>query len=130
MLKLLKPSYIFDLTPQADFRYAIAFAIFFALVFAGGWALKRYFKYKKDPVLKKILKRFPFRFYGLAITGEILLFLRSQSIPLFSMRFFLLLLMAAIIVLIMRMAYLYKKIYPKEQSKHAAKLEKKKYLPH
>lgn len=130
MLKFLKPSYVFDLTPQSNFRYVIAFAIFFALIFVGGWALKRYLKYKKDPVLKKILKRFPARFYGLAIIGEILLILRSQSIPLFSMRFFLFMLIAIIIILVARSMYLYKKLYPQEHSRHSEKLEKKKYLPH
>lgn len=121
--------YLFDITPGRRFTFFMAFMIFFVIVFFGGIILKQILRYKKDRVLKKMFRRYPKRFLGIAITGIILLIMRQQGIPLISMRFLLMINVALVFFLMGRMIYVYRKIYPQEVKAHEERREKKKYLP-
>lgn len=126
--KLFKVSYLFDITPGSKFQYTIEAVIFFVLLLASGIVLRQYLRQRKDPSLKKVLKRYPGRLYAVSLIGLLIVILRTQGIPLFSMRFLFILDALIGLALIGKAWYLYKKVYPKEQAELQEKMEKKKYF--
>lgn len=88
MDKLLTLNYYFDPSPGADFQFTKLTLVLIILLFLLSIAIRIYRrKYAKDAVLKKMLKRYPGRFFTFGIILLFLLLSREAGIPYLSMRF-------------------------------------------
>lgn len=129
MFQLFDPRYLFDIYPSASFNYYLPLTIYFLFLLFTRFALKSYFRGKKAPILKRLLRKLPGRLTYLSILGFILLLIRYQNIPILSMRFFLLLVLILSLVFVGKSLYIYYKIYPIEKKRFKTHQEKDKYIP-
>lgn len=129
MLNLLSPSHLFGLNPGSTFSYYLPLTIYFLILLIARFALKTYFKGRKDVAFKKLFRKLPSRLTYLSMFGFFFLLMRYQSIPILSMRLFLLLVILFSFWVISHSIYLYLKIYPAAQKHLHLKKEKDKYIP-
>lgn len=96
--KLFVPNYVFDLKPGFDYLFFWPVLIFFILVFAISFYVKKAFHKK----LKHghLLNHIPGRMREFALLGILLNFFRDQNIPFIGMRFWLLLLFSVALIYI------------------------------
>lgn len=129
-LKLFDPSYLFDPTPGYTFMYFWPLFVFFLLVFAGSFYIKKYFKkLPNHEVAMEFLGGVPARMREFVVAGLILAFLRNEDIPYFAMRFWTVLLFIAVIAYGVRVWTLYKKNINTRVVRRQEEKVSDKYLP-
>ncbi len=90
--KLFDPSYLFDPTPGLTFMYFWPLVFFFFILFGASWYADRIIHvHRHYKVAREFLGGIPMRMREFALAGLILTFFRWQSIPVLSMRFWLVL---------------------------------------
>ncbi len=129
LLRLLSPSYLFDVNPGSKFTLNLYLLIFFGLILLIGIIILVFIRVRKvNPPLKKILRTVPMRLEAFAIVGIFLVFFRLSAAYYLSMRFWLL---VWFIVFIWYLVLLSNKIrrYPAELKEHLEREESKRYMP-
>lgn len=121
--------FFFSPTPSGVFNYYYPIGALIILFIAVTLAIYFYsIKNKKDKAFKKQFRNYPTKFIILAVLLTSYLFLRYYSVPFFSMRFMLtILLISSGIVIYTAIITLYKK-YPEEKSLRIKREEQNKYI--
>lgn len=123
---LTKPYYLFDPMPDTISAFFWIFSVFFIITIIGSVVLK---KVITQGLSKKLLRSYPKTFFWLGITGILLEFFRYERVPYLSMRIVIYVLALSIIILSIRMGYVWFKVYPRAYKNSIDEIEKKKYLP-
>lgn len=130
MDKYLTLKYFFTPRPDPNFQFTkLMFAIGLILVLAG-IALSIYRKkYIKDPIAKKLIKKYPghLKIYGILVL--ILLLLRKTGIPYLSMRVWWIVLAAFFLYSLFKFLFTFKREYKKRFRQAEKRGLVKKYLP-
>ncbi len=130
MDRLLSFKYYFVASPNADFQYTkLTLAIGLILIVLG-FALAFYRKrHLKDPITKKIIRKYPgtLKTYGVLVL--ILLLVREAGIPFLSMRFLWLVLAGFFIYSVMKILFTYNREYKKRYTRAKKQGLINKYLP-
>ncbi len=129
-LKLVSPSYLFEVTPGQSFRFFWVCFVFFLLLIAIGQYLRTLIKkspHKKE--LKRLLPSVTTRLGWTAFAGFVFLFFRYENFPYLAMRIFLIVIILVSLYQIGRIIYIYNKILPCEICKKCEKDDMKKYMP-
>ncbi len=130
MEKLLTLNYYLNTRPDPDFQHTKLTIIIIVLLFLLGFSIRIYRKkYAKDPVLKKLLKKYPSRFMGF---GAVLLFLwlmREAGIPFVSMRLWWVILFIYVVYWAIKVGLNFRKDYYYRSKQADRNAVRKKYLP-
>jgi ABC-type multidrug transport system fused ATPase/permease subunit len=130
MDRLLTLQYYFTPRPDPVFKYTTLTLLLIALLIFLGIAIRVYRKkYVKDPIVKKMIKRYPSRFYIFAFILLFLLWAREAGIPYLSMRIGWFILFAVILVWAVKIALNFKKEYHFRSKQAHKNAQKGKYLP-
>ncbi len=126
--------YLFEQVPGKNFSFYPHFIVLIIILLISGIAFSIIYKKKKkeDPAFKKLFSKISTRLILFALLFIVLLLVRFENIPYFSMRIWLYLTVLIFIFLSYRTIRVYKVNYPKE--KHNAEQVKtikkeNKYLP-
>lgn len=127
-------SYLFDPTPGKEFSYYIPMIILIVLLVAGAIAISQLYAKKKktDIAFKKVFKKTAGRLSLFAILFTILVLLRYENIPYFSMRIWLYGTLLIFLYLVYKNIQSYRTEYPKLKAHYKRSKTKKKvktYLP-
>lgn len=125
---LFSASYIFDLAPGKDFKFYIPLLILLSIsLFVG--ILIWIFSIKKNPVWKKLLRKFYNLFFTFGIIGYLLLLFRYENAYFLSMRFLWIVLLGVIVVWkILIIRYILTK-FKKDLDRYQDTKTKEKYMP-
>jgi len=130
MNKLLTLQYYFNTRPDPNFQFTKLTVILIILFFALSIGIKIYRKkYAKDPIVKKMIKRYPGR---LLIFGTALLFLlvvREAGLPFLSMRIWWIALLVFVIYWMIRSMVNFRKEYKRRLGQAQKHSDKAKWLP-
>jgi amino acid transporter len=130
MDKLLNYSYYFGIRPDSNFQFTkltLALVVVLFLISIGIWYYRK--KYVKDPVTKKIIKRYPEKIFTFGLILLCLLVSREAGIPILSMRVLSILFFLYVAYWVLKTLITFRKEY-KERAKHLNMSDKKdKYLP-
>ncbi len=130
MEKLLTFQYYFATRPNPDFQYTKLTLLVIGLLFVLSIVLIMYRKkFTKDKVSKKILKRYPMRFFTFGVILMFLLLAREAGIPYISMRLWWLLLFIYIIYWSIKVCLGFSREHKKRSNKTESSRKKVKYLP-
>lgn len=130
MLKLFQPSYLFSTNPGTYFQFFWPLLILFVLLFVFSvWADKRIKKSENKVALRKTIPGFGTQLRISSFIGVMLLLVRAQGIPFFSMRFFMVVLLAYIVVYLLISLRRLKVKLPKVKAQLQHHLASSKYLP-
>ncbi len=130
MDKLLTLKYYLNTHPNPDFQYTQLTLVLIGLLLILGIALKVYrTKFTKDPIVKKIIKRYPGKFFTFATILLFLLFVREAGVPFISMRIWWIILFIYIIYWTIKVSICFGKDYKKRSNQAKYKKIKNKYLP-
>ncbi|EKD48116.1 MAG: hypothetical protein ACD_65C00118G0002 [uncultured bacterium] len=129
-LKLLSPSYLFQVTPGADFMYFWPCLAFFLVLIAGGFVAKYLIKNSENKkTLKFVFRNTTMNFVLTGAFGLAALFFRDQNMPYLALRPILAIIIITGLYLIGKTAYLYFKVLPVSLQKKTQAKEMKKYMP-
>ena len=130
MDRFLSLKYYFAASPSADFQFTKAtIAIGVGLLLAG-LVLGYYRKNKmKDPIAKKIIRKYPSKLKTYSLLVLILLLVREAGIPFLSMRFLWVILIGFFTFSLLSALLSYRKEYKKRLRKANKQGLKNKYLP-
>lgn len=130
MNRLLDPQFYFHLRPDPNFQFTKITVALIILFFAISIAVQVYRKkYAKDPIVKKILKKYPGKLRLFAIILLLLLIFREAGLPFLSMRIWWFALLIYVIFWAVSILRSFKKDYENRLKKAKFKLSKDKYLP-
>jgi hypothetical protein len=130
MDKFLTLNYYLNTRPDPDFQYTKFAVLLIALLFLLSIALKIYRKkYVKEAVLKKMMKRYPGRFFTFGSILLILLLAREAGIPFLSMRIWWFALFIYIIYWALKVCLTFRKEYRYRTRQTQTRHSKNKYLP-
>jgi hypothetical protein len=137
MLTILETisSYLFTRFPGAEFNYKWEVLIAAAILILGAAGFKAIHRKKianKDFVFKKMFKKVPGRMTYLGILLIFFVLVRTENIPYFSMRIWLILTVLGIIAAAIYYLYKFLKVYPKELENFESRITnepKAVYLP-
>ena len=128
--------YLFNSNPGTAFKYYVPMLILASLLVVGSIAFSAYYKKRKkvDFAFKRLFKSLSNRLMLFGIFLFILIAVRYENIPYFSMRIWLYILLLVLLYFVYRYLKIYKVKYPKEKinadaKKHQVKKEENKYLP-
>lgn len=130
MDRFLSLKYYFTAVPNPDFQYTKLTLVVGLGLIAVGIAISIYRKrYLKDPITKKIIRKYPgtLKIYG--VLTLILLLIREAGIPYLSMRFLWLILAGFFIYSVLKALFTYKSEYKKRLTRAEKQGLIKKYLP-
>lgn len=128
-IKLFNPKYLFEVYP-GDFNFMPFFIALFVLMMLASFYADRWIKsHPQRASIQRVIPKFPERLRVLSIAGLLLLWVRYENLPYFSMRFFFLLFLLYIAWVIGHTVYLYKKQLPNVIAMHHASKNADKYLP-
>jgi len=129
-IKLFSPSYLFEVTPGADFMYFWPCLILFLILIAGGFLTKYMIKRSDNKkTLKLVFKNTTMNFVVTGAFGLAALFFRDQNMPYLALRPILIILTIISLYLIGKTAYIYLKVLPKHIEQKMKSEEMKKYMP-
>ncbi len=130
MERLLTLKYYFSTQPDPNFQFTKVTVVLIVLFFVLCVAIKIYRnKYAKDPIIKKIIKRYPGKLF---MFGSILLFLllvREAGVPVVSMRIWWFLLLIYVIYWAVKILLNFKKEYRRRSKQMNSHAVQSKYLP-
>lgn len=127
--KLFSLSYLFDPRPGI-FSYMAFFVGLFLLILVGSFYLERWIKkHPKRPILIHLLPNIGGRMRMFGLIGFIFLWVRYESLPYFSIRFFFLLFLLYILWVIGHSIYMVRTRFEEKIETHTVKKERNKYLP-
>lgn len=129
MDKLLTFSYYFTTRPDPNFQFTKLAIALVVILFAASFIIKLKRKKLKDPIMKKMLKRYPSR---LSMFGSLLLFLlvvREAGLPYLSMRIWWFLLGAFFLYWALKNASNFNKEYKRRATQAKSNASRSKYLP-
>ncbi len=130
MERLLTLQYYFTPRPDPNFQYTKLTILLIALLVLFSLAIKYYRKkHVKDAVLKKMLKKYPSRFFNFSVILLLLLVVREAGIPFLSMRLWWFLLFGYIIYWCIKIALSFKKEYHRRLTQTHRNTNHKKWLP-
>jgi len=130
MDKFLTFKFYFTIRPDSDFQYTKLTLALTLLLFLISITIRIYKKkYAKDDILKKMLKRYPGRFFWFGLILLSLLLFREAGIPILSMRIWWVLLFIYMAYWIIKTCITFKKEYKfrSNQAYHHDAMSK--YLP-
>jgi hypothetical protein len=104
--------YIFNPTPVGDLKFFMPLLIIAGILFAGSFFIPLI--YRNNRALKNSIRNFPGRVRLIGILLAAFLGCRYESIPFFSMFFFLILIGLVFLYFIIRVVYQILKVYPKQ----------------
>lgn len=129
-------SYLFNVAPGTSFSYYLPMLALSGILIAGAIAFSQLYKKKKktDFAFKRSFKNLSSRMLLFGILFLLLIAVRYENIPYFSMRFLLYITFAIFLYFVYRYLKTYKVDYPKEKAnaalnKRVTKDDKNKYLP-
>ena len=129
-------NYLFNSVPGTEFRYYIPLLILATLLILGAMVFSQIYKRRKkfDFAFKRLFKNLSNRLIIIGILLLILVAVRYEQIPYFSMRLWLYAVLLFLLYTFYRYIKIYLKDYPKEKlnvkkKTHFAKKEENKYLP-
>ncbi len=110
-------NYLFNLNPGSECKYYIPLIILAALLIGGSLAFSFLYKQKKktDFAFKRLFKKVASRFTLFGVILVVLLAVRYENIPYFSMRVLLFALLLLIAYFIFHYVRIYLTVYPKEK---------------
>jgi len=124
---------LFNTYPPSSMAYARELMFLYISIIVAAFvvyaAVAFLFPNKKQTLLKKFSRKICRYFVGVALLGVLFVISRLQYIAFFSMRFFLLVNLLAILSMIWYFVYEWVYEYPKYQTKFLQQIEKEKYLP-
>lgn len=130
MERLLTLQYYFTPRPDSNFQYTKLTLLLIALLLIFSLAIKVYRKkHVKEAILKKMLKKYPNRFFSFALILLFLLVVREAGIPFLSMRLWWFLLFGYIIYWCIKVALNFKKEYHKRLTQTHHNKNYKKWIP-
>lgn len=103
---------------------------FFLVLLVGSFYLERWIKkHPKRPTLMHLLPNIGSRLRVLGLIGFLLLWIRYENLPYFSMRFFLLAFLLYILWIMSHSIYVVRTHFEETLEKYSKKKEQNKYLP-
>ena len=130
MDRFLTLRYYFIPLPDSNFQFTKITLAIGLLLLAAGLALSIYRKkYFKDPIGKKILKKYPGHLYTYGFLILMLLAFREQGIPYLSMRLWWFVLLACFLYTFGKLALNYKRDHKKRVTRKNQNTKNHKYLP-
>lgn len=129
-------NYLFNPNPGTAFSYYIPLIILASLLIVGSILFSYYYKKKKKTnfAFKRLFKKLSNRLLLIGILFFVLIALRYENIPYFSMRILLYVLLFFLLYIIYKYIKVYTVVYPKEKAnveskKKLVKKEENRYLP-
>lgn len=129
--------YFFNTTPGSEFKFYIPLIILAGILIIGSVVFSRVYSKKKkyDFAFKRLFKKLSSRFTTIGIILLILIALRYENIPYFSMRIWLYLLLLISLYIIYKYIKTFKVDYPREKENVKVLISKSsketpRYLPH
>lgn len=130
MERLLTFQYYFTPRPDPNFQFTKLTLLVIAIFFLLSFALKIYRKkYAKDPITKKIIKRYPGRLLTFGTVLLLLLSFREAGIPYLSMRIWWVIWLFVLIYWVIKLLINLKKEYRHRLNRAKQNAIKKKYMP-
>ncbi len=130
MHRLLTLQYYFTTRPDPDFQFTKITAALIILFFLLAIGIRIYRKKAaKDPIIKKMIKRYPGRLMTFGVILVFLLLSREAGIPFVSMRIWWFVLMIIVVWWAVKNLLTFRKDYKKRARQTKYRHEQSKYLP-
>jgi len=130
MQQVLTLSYYFTPRPDANFQFTKVTILLIVVFYLLGFLIKLYrSKSTKDPIIKKMIRKYPGRMWLFGTLLLFLLLLRENGIPYLSMRIWWFLLLLYIMHWAIEILINFKKEYKRRMNQASQNRSKSKYLP-